>query len=246
METSTPSVPGRRGRVPRRSTEGSALGAPLFLLNLKAYPEALGARALRLGRTLERLGGEAGVAVALAPSAPDIGWLAHELRVPVLAQHVDALPAGPFTGRIVVESLLAAGAEGSLVNHSEHPLSTPSIRATLGRLDAVGLTAVLCTGSLRAARRLLPFRPPFLAIEPPELIGGRRSVSAARPEVISKTVGLARRLSSSTRVLCGAGIHDRQDVKKALALGSEGILVASAVTLNRRPERAIRELLAGF
>jgi triosephosphate isomerase len=199
-----------------------------------------------MGRSLERLGKSTGVAVALAPSTPDIGWLSHELSLPIVAQHVDARPAGAFTGRTVVESLRAAGASGSLVNHSEYPLSLPSIRSTLERLRTAGLAAVLCAGNLSAVRRLARLRPPFLAIEPPELIGGQRSVSSARPEVISETVRWVRRLSPSTHVLCGAGIHDREDVRKALELGSEGILVASAVTLNAHPGRAIRELLAGF
>ena len=232
--------------MPQRSIESSGLAAPLFLLNLKAYPTAAGRRALTIGKMLERLGGRSGVSVALAPSAPDIGWLARELAIPIVAQHVDPGPPGPFTGWTVPESLVAAGARGSLVNHSEHPLPIPAVQVTMNRLAESRLTAILCAANGRYVQRLVRFRPPFLAIEPPELIGGRRSVSTARPEVISETVRLVQRRSPSTRVLCGAGIHDRTDVRKALALGSEGILVASAVALAKRPDRAIQELLAGF
>lgn len=218
----------------------------MFLLNLKTYPSVMGAGALRVGRALEREGERAGVAVALAPSNLDVGWLSRQLALPILAQHVDAGPAGAHTGQTVVEAVAAAGASGSLVNHSEHPLATPAVRATVGRLRAAGLTAVVCAGTVPMVRRLAPMRPPFLAIEPPELIGGSRSVSTARPEVISETVEMVGVASPSTRVLCGAGIHDRTDVRKALELGSQGILVASAVALARDPRRAIRELLAGF
>ncbi len=35
------------------------------------------------------------VSVAIAPAMPDLAHLAAELRVPVLAQHVDPLDAGP-------------------------------------------------------------------------------------------------------------------------------------------------------
>jgi len=241
-----PSALAPRGRVPRRSTEAPGLPVPLFLLNLKSYPSTAGERGLAIGRALARLGRERSVNTALAAAAADLGWFAHELDLPVLAQHTDAARAGAATGWIVPECLALSGVRGSLVNHSEHPLRYGEIRTTLSRLRANRLTPVLCARSPAAVRALLSFRPPLLAIEPPELIGGARSVSTARPEVISQTVELARRLSPRTRVLCGAGIHDRNDVRRALELGSEGILVASAVALSPDPPRAIRELLAGF
>ena len=232
--------------MPPRSTDPHALRTPLFLLNLKAYPAALGPGALRIGRALEREGRRRRVAVALAAAGPDLGWLARELDIPVVAQHTDAGPVGAFTGRAVAGAVRAAGGAGSLLNHSERPLDDAQIRASLSSLRGEGLSAILCAATPARVRRLLPLRPPFLAIEPPELIGGKRSVSTARPEVITETVELARRLSPATRVLCGAGIHSRQDVKRAMELGSDGILVASAVTLSPSPSRAIRTLLSGF
>jgi len=90
------------------------------------------------------------------------------------------------------------------------------------------------------------FRPDYIAVEPPELIGGNRSVSTARPEVVSGTVEAVRRVSPSTLVLCGAGVHARGDVARALELGADGVLVASAVTRSGDPRVAIAELLAGF
>lgn len=232
--------------MPRRSIRERGLGTPLFLLNLKTYPSALGPRALRLGRKLERYAQRFGVAAAIAPASPDLAWLARELNLPVLAQHVDPGPAGAATGWVRAEAVASAGAMGSLLNHSEHPLPFATVRATLRDLRKWALVDVVCAATPAAVRRLAPLRPSYLAIEPPELIGGDRSVSAARPEVITETVRLVRRISPSTRVLCGAGVHDREDVRRALELGSEGVLVASAVALDPHPERAIRELLAGY
>ena len=222
------------------------LGAPILIVNLKAYPTALGPGALRIGRALEELGTSADVDVAIAPSAPDLALLATSLRIPVLAQQVDASPPGARTGRTVVESLRAAGVRGSLVNHSECPEPTGKVPAIVSRLSKVGLAAVVCAGDLRTAGQLARSRPQYLAIEPPELIGGDRAVSSARPEIVSGAVERVRRVSRRTLVLCGAGVHDRRDVRRALELGSQGVLVASAVALARRPRRAIVELLAGF
>ncbi|EQD79020.1 triosephosphate isomerase [mine drainage metagenome] len=55
-----------------------------------------------------------------------------------------------------------------------------------------------------------------------------------------------RRVSPAVRVLCGAGIHTRQDVSTALELGSQGILVASAVASAPDPKAAMTELARGF
>lgn len=233
--------------MPRRSpTEAPALGRPVFVLNLKAYPASLGRGAMAIGEALARQSSRAGVAAAIAPAAPDLGRLAETLWIPVLAQHVDPAAAGARTGHVVVESLQAVGARGSLLNHSEHPVPTRVLSATLDRLRAADLTAVVCARGVRTAARLAKFEPPYLAVEPPELIGGTLSVSTARPEVISGTVEAVRRVSPRTQVLCGAGIHDQEDVSRALALGAQGILVASAVTTAPKPARAIAELLAGF
>ncbi|MBD3303718.1 triose-phosphate isomerase, partial [Candidatus Woesearchaeota archaeon] len=81
-------------------------------------------------------------------------------------------------------------------------------------------------------------KPDFIAIEPKELIGGKISVSKARPELIRETVKAVK-----TKVLCGAGINTRQDVKTALKLGAKGVLVASAVAKAKNPGKALKALI---
>ncbi len=218
----------------------------MLVLNLKAYPACLGPGAITLGKHLERLGRSAGVPVAIAPAMADLGAVASALRIPVLAQHTDPGEAGPRTGFVPAEAVRAAGGRGSLVNHSEHPLPPSQVSDVAERLSALGLVAVVCAPDAALARRLAAARPAYLAVEPPDLIGGDRAVSTARPEVISETVEAVRAVSPTSRVLCGAGVHDRRDVARALELGSQGILVASAVTRARDPREAIGELLAGF
>jgi len=232
--------------VPPRRIEPAPLGRPLLLANLKTYPTALGKGAERIARTLEELGRGAGVPVAIAPAAPDISRLTGSSGLPVLAQHVDLGAAGAQTGFIPPEAVAAAGARGSLVNHSEHPLSPAETRETTTRLNRLGLIAVVCARDIAATRRLARTAAPYLAIEPPDLIGGERSVSTARPEIVFGAVRTVASIAPTTSVLCGAGVHTRRDVAKALELGAQGILVASAVARAPSPRDAIAELLAGF
>ncbi|MCI4363915.1 MAG: triose-phosphate isomerase [Thermoplasmata archaeon] len=227
-------------------TSAAPLGQPLFLLNLKAYPSSIGRRADTLLGLLEQASQEYGVPSALAPSLPDLGRLADRARLPVLAPHIDSRAAGAATGWVVPEAVAAAGAAGSLLNHSERPISPEEVARCVERLRALKLAAVVCARTPAEAGRLARERPPYLAIEPPELIGGKVSVSRARPEVITEAVLAVRAVSPRTSVLCGAGIHDRGDVRKALELGARGVLVASAVATSPRPKSALAELFRGF
>ncbi len=186
------------------------------------------------------------VVPAVAPAAPDLGRLAAASHVPVVAQAADPGDPGARTGAVPVAAIAAAGAVGSLVNHSEHRVTHDEAADLVARLHAVRLAAVVCAGTLDEAAALATLRPEFVAIEPPELIGGPVSVSTARPELVADAVSAVRGVAPATRVLCGAGIRDRRDVARALELGAVGILVASAVTRAPDPRAALRELLAGF
>ncbi len=241
-----PSAPARSGSAPPPATIDPRLKPPLFLLNLKCYPAALGSRADAMARSLAAVGREYGVSVGLVPSLPDLGRIAASDRLPILAPHCDPQPPGASTGFAIPEALRAAGALGSLVNHSEHRLSPNLLTSTVQRLRGAGLVAVLCTRDAAESTRWARLSPPYLAVEPPDLIGGSRSVSSARPDLIRATVESVRRVSPGVRVLCGAGIHTRRDVATALELGSQGILVASAVATAPDPRAAMVELARGF
>ena len=246
MGTSTPSVRARGARRRPPHIEDAPLGLPLFILNLKSYPSALGLNAERIGAALESQARESRVSVALAPAPGDVGRLARTLQIPVIAQHVDPLDAGAHTGYFVPEAARILGAQGSLLNHSEHRLPAAAVARGASMLRSLDLAAVVCARDASEAARLARIHPPYLAVEPPELIGTGRSVSRVRPEVIRTTVRRVRAVSPETHVLCGAGVVNREDVRKALELEAEGILVASAVTLAADPAQAIRELLSGF
>jgi triosephosphate isomerase (TIM) len=229
-----------------RTSRAAPLGRPLLLLNLKGYPSAIGPRADRLVLLLAARAKAAGVPAAVAPSLPDLGRIALRGLLPVLSPHSDGFAAGPCTGWVVPEALAAAGATGSLLNHSEHRLPFREIERTVARLHGSGLCAVVCAQDTAEVARVGRTGPEYVAVEPPELIGGKVSVSTARPELIADSARALRRAQPQSILLCGAGVRDRNDVSTALRLGAEGILVSSAIACAPRAARAIDELLAGF
>ena len=84
-----------------------------------------------------------------------------------------------------------------------------------------------------------------MAVEPPELIGGEISVTAADPGVVTDSVALVKAVAEDVLVLCGAGVKTGADVGKAIELGTDGVLLASGVALADDVRAVARDLASG-
>lgn len=219
----------------------SVVRTPVILVNCKTYSEATGRRALELAKAAEAVSLETEVCIALAPQVPDIAPVAASTSIPVFAQHVDPVTPGSFTGHVLPEAVKEAGAVGTLVNHSERRLRLADVDAVVARAREVGLTTVVCANNSAVSAAAAALRPDMIAVEPPELIGTGIPVSKARPEVVSGTVDLVRRVNPDVVILCGAGITRGEDVAAALRLGTEGVLVASGVVKAKDPRKVLLE-----
>jgi triosephosphate isomerase (TIM) len=222
------------------------LPTPIVVVNYKAYAQATGAAALDLTRALERAAQKVGGSVAVAPGPLELAAVCAATRLAVLAQHVDALPSGAGTGHVTVEAVKAAGARGSLVNHAEHKVGLEVLQATVDRLRGANLVSLVCAGNVAASRAAAALQPTMVAVEPPELIGGNVSVTTADPGVVSAAVRAVKDLAPSVRVLCGAGVKTGKDVRRALELGADGVLLASGVAAAKDPEKAMLDILEGL
>lgn len=222
------------------------LGTPLIVINHKVYPQGIGDRAVELARALEETAESYPEAtVALAPSHPDLGPVREATALPVLAQHVDGDRPGSGTGKVLPESLVDLGVDGSLVNHAERQVPRKAAEAAVERLTEAGLTSIVCAEDEGVVREVAAFEPPFVAMEPPELIGGDVSVTSADPGIVEDSVAAAAEVSDEVTVLCGAGVKSGEDVATALELGTEGVLVASGVVKADDPGAALADLLDG-
>ena len=215
---------------------------PLILVNFKCYLEATGAKAVRLAKFANEATEKYGVTVAVAPQAADLRLVSQQTKVPVFAQHVDPISAGSHTGHVLAESVRDAGASGTLVNHSERRLEVSAIEEVISRAKGLGLATVVCANTSGIASAIASLGPDMIAVEPPELIGSGVAVSKAKPEVVTDTVGRIRNIDRTVVILCGAGITTGEDVKAALKLGTQGVLVASGVVKAKDQAAAIEDL----
>ena len=209
----------------------------LVVVNFKTYREATGKRAEKLLKEMKSVKGN----FVACPQFTDL-YLGRKYKIPVFAQHVDAVEPGRNTGYITPLALKCAGAKGSVVNHSEHRVRFSTIKKTVEALKRHGLKALVCCEDYKEAKRIAKLSPEFIAVEPPELIGTGISVTEAKPEVIEKAVKAVKRINPGIKVLCGAGITGRRDVERALELGAEGILVASGVVKAKNRIKVLKEL----
>jgi len=213
-----------------------------LVVNFKNYPEILGAGSVRLAQAVQRVSDSVGVEAIVAPPPPMLALVASSTRVKVYSQTVGSKSGDKTTGEILPEAVKAAGASGTILNHSESRRPPSELRALLPRLAGMGMGVCLCSQTAGEAARLAALKPKYLAIEPPELIGSGIAVSKARPELVQRTVAAVRRVGYEGEILCGAGIVSGEDVTKAVELGVDGVLVASSVVKAADWESKVNEL----
>ena len=132
-----------------------------------------------------------------------------------------------------------------MVNHAENPRTDEEIRAIVAdfKSETPETLVVVCAESVERAESIMTIcaesKPDFVAIEPPDMIGGDVSVTT-KPEIIEDAVA-----KIGDNVLVGAGVKTGDDVAKALELGAKGVLLASGVIKpknGKTPAEALSEL----
>jgi triosephosphate isomerase len=222
------------------------LKTPVIVLNVKTYDEATWKKALDIANIMDKVSKETGASMAIAVQATDISLCAEKVSIPVFAEHIDPIKPGSHTGWTLPEAVKAAGAVGTLINHSEHRLKLEEIDFCIKRAKELNLDHIVCSHNVASSKTIAAFSPNFIAVEPPELIGGDISVTTADPGIVSSTVNAVRKVDKKVKVLCGAGVKNGKDVAKAVELGSDGVLLASGVVKAKDKEKVIRDLVSGL
>ncbi|EHR76302.1 MAG: triosephosphate isomerase (TIM) [uncultured Candidatus Poseidoniales archaeon] len=208
---------------------GQSMTKPLIVVNFKTYASASGATAETLAVAMEAHsnGPARMVAVVSAFDLEAVRRAAPSLEV--WSQHLDPVGQGGFTGWLEPKTAIHRGAQGTIINHAEHKVEMDHVQRLLPQLPE-DFPVCGCAADLEEAKSLAEMGPTFIAVEPPELIGGDISVTTADPSIVSDTVAVVKATNPDVRVLCGAGVKNGQDVATAIKLGAEGVLLASGVT----------------
>ncbi len=219
---------------------------PIIAVNFKAYyPYSFGEYAIMLARAAKRVWEETGVQLILIPPATELRTIANEVKdteILVYAQHADPVEPGAKTGYLPIEGLKKTGIHGVLLNHSEHRLILADINYLIQKAKKLGLQTLVCADVPETGAAVAVLEPDMVAVEPPELIGTGIPVSKAKPEVVTNSVNLIRKVNKNVIILTGAGITTGDDVYAAIKLGTAGVLVASAVVKAKDPYTVMKDM----
>jgi triosephosphate isomerase len=210
----------------------------MFVINCKNYEEISGDKIIKFIKIAEKVSKKYKVKIAISPPQHLIGLVANS-SIQILAQHIDDSKVGSTTGFVIPELLKKSKVNGSLINHSEHRISSKEIQKLVLKLKELKMTSIVCVKDVAEVKKYVKLNPDYIAIEPPELIGSGKAVSKEKPELIAKAAKEVK--NTNTKLLCGAGIVSGEDVVKALELGSKGILVASGIIKAKNWNKIISE-----
>jgi len=220
------------------------MNTPIVILNYKTYLESSGENALELARALKSASEESGITMVAAPQAADIYRIQDQISLPIFAQHIDPITPGGHTGSNLIETLIEAGISGSLINHSENRMKLADIDEVIQLCKQNDIESCVCTNNIATSKAIATFSPDAVAVEPPKLIGTGIPVSQAQPEVVEDSVKGVKSINKKIKVLCGAGISTGDDMKAAMDLGADGVLLASGIVKAENPKEALLDLVS--
>jgi len=94
-----------------------------------------------------------------------IGLVANS-SIPILAQHIDDSKIGSTTGFVIPELLKKSKVKGSLINHSEHRISSSEIQKLVLKLKELKMTSIVCVKDVAEVKKYSKLNPDYIAIEP--------------------------------------------------------------------------------
>ena len=212
---------------------------PFFEIGPKSY--LYGDDILELAKAADKASEKYGVDIIFTTPIVDIRRVKENTkRIHVFAPHMDAIVPGRGLADILPESLVAAGAEGVMLNHCEKPLSFEVLEKTIARAKEVGLTTIVCADSLAEASQIATLTPDIIVAEPSELIGTGVSVGKEYVEAATKSV---KDVNPNILVLTAAGIANGQDVYNTIIAGADATGSSSGVAKAKDRAAMVDEMI---
>ena len=199
--------------------------APFFEIGPKSY--LYGDEILELALAADAASEKYGVDIIFTCPVVDIRRVSEATKhIHVFAPHMDPIPIGRGLADTLAESLVAAGAEGVMLNHVEKPLTREVLEATIKRAAEVGLLSIVCADSMADASEIAAMHPDIIVAEPSELIGTGVSVG---PEYVAAATDCVKKVDENILVLTAAGIANGEDVYNTIIAGADATGSSSGV-----------------
>ena len=213
---------------------------PFFEIGPKSY--LYGDDILDLAKAADAASAKYGVDIIFTTPVVDIRRVREATEnIHVFAPHMDAIVPGRGLADILPESLVAAGADGVMLNHCEKPLDFETLAKTIERANEVGLTTIVCADSLAEASKIATLNPDIIVAEPSELIGTGVSVGKEYVEAATKSV---KDVNPDILVLTAAGIAGGEDVYNTIIAGADATGSSSGVAKAKDRAAMVDEMIS--
>lgn len=164
-------------------------------------------------------------------------------RIFVFAPHMDPIIPGRGVADILPESLVAAGAKGVVLNHSEKPLPLSVLAQSIRRADEVGLATMVFADAVAELAAVAQLKPNIIVAEPTGLIG---TGQASDPAYVSDSIRAVRDVNPAIFVLQGAGISSGEDVYRVIRAGAEATGASSGICRARNRAEMVEEMIGAM
>ena len=214
--------------------------APFFEIGPKSY--LYGQDVIDLAIAADKASQNYGVDIIFTTPIVEIARVkAATKNIHVFAPHMDPIVPGRGLADILPESLVAAGAEGVMLNHVEKPVDFDTLAKTIKRAEEVGLTTIVCADSMADASKIATLNPDIIVAEPSELIGTGVSVG---PEYVEAATKCVKDVNPDILVLTAAGIANGQDVYNTIIAGADATGSSSGVAKAADRAAMVDEMIA--
>ena len=214
--------------------------APFFEIGPKSY--LYGQDVIDLAIAADKASQKYGVDIIFTTPIVEIARVkAATKNIHVFAPHMDPIVPGRGLADILPESLVAAGAEGVMLNHVEKPVDFDTLAKTIKRAEEVGLTTIVCADSMADASKIATLNPDIIVAEPSELIGTGVSVG---PEYVEAATKCVKDVNPDILVLTAAGIANGQDVYNTIIAGADATGSSSGVAKAADRAAMVDEMIA--
>ena len=199
--------------------------APFFEIGPKSY--LYGQDVIDLAIAADKASEKYGVDIIFTTPIVEIARVkAATKHIHEFATHMDPIVPGRGLADVLPESLVAAGAEGVMMNHVEKPLTLATLKATIKRAEEVGLTTIVCADSIVEAGMIAQLNPDIIVAEPSELIG---TGLTSGPEYVAAAAKSVKDVNPDILVLTAAGIANGEDVYNTIIAGADATGSSSGV-----------------
>ena len=128
----------------------------MFIINCKNYDEIAGSKITKFVKIAEKIAKKHKLKIAVAPPQHLLGQISNS-KILILAQHLDNAKIGSTTGFMIPELVKKSKVDGSLINHSEHRISSKEISALVSKLKELKMISVVCVKNAPIATNITKY-----------------------------------------------------------------------------------------